>query len=157
MSATTMIRRAVPADAGLVRTMVVELAAYQDEAEHVTITEQRWRDLLGRDDVIVLVAERGGEAAGYVSAVRRTHLWSGRDVLALDDLYVRESHRDGGIGRALMLELARLALPERLTITWGLRTDNEGGHRFYARLGAGLRTKTVASWTADTYAELIRT
>jgi ribosomal protein S18 acetylase RimI-like enzyme len=72
-------------------------------------------------------------------------------MLALDDLYVREQFRDAGVGRALMLELARHALPDRLTIGWGLRLENEAGYRFYDRLGANLVTKTAASWPATTY------
>jgi GNAT superfamily N-acetyltransferase len=55
---------------------------------------------------------------GYVSALRRHHLWTGDDVLALYGLYVREQFRDAGAGRALMLELARYAFPQQLTITW---------------------------------------
>lgn len=149
------IRRAGPADADIVATMVHEIAAHQNEDEYVTVTVDRWRDLLGNDDVVVLLAERTGEAVGYVSAVRRLHLWSGWDVLALDDLYVRQRARDGGVGRALMIELARYALPERLTITWGMRSENHGAQRFYARLGASLHQKVVAAWDADTYAPVL--
>jgi hypothetical protein len=54
-----------------------------------------------------------------------------------------------------MLELARHALPDRLTIGWGLRLENEAGYRFYDRLGAKLVTKTAASWSADTYEKLL--
>ena len=125
-SSTSSIRRAGPEDAGIVRAMIGELADHQDEGAYVTITVDRWRDLLASDDVIVLLAEHNGQAIGYVSALRRLHLWSGEDILALDDLYVREQFRDTGTGRALMIELARYALPERLTITWGMRPDNHG-------------------------------
>ena len=59
----------------------------------------------------MLLAERDGGPVGYVSAVRRLHLWTGGDVLALDDLYVRPGHRDAGIGRRLMAALAALAEP----------------------------------------------
>jgi GNAT superfamily N-acetyltransferase len=69
----------------------------------------------------------------------------------LDDLYVREQYRDAGVGRALMLELTRYALPERLAITWGMRPDNHDAQRFYTRLGARLRPKIVAQWDATTY------
>jgi ribosomal protein S18 acetylase RimI-like enzyme len=151
----TEIRHAVPADAELVRSMLVELAEYQDQGKDVTATVEDWQGFLGRDDVIVLIAEVDGEAAGYVSSLRRPYLWVGGDMLALDDLYVRDQFRDGGIGRLLMLELARHALPDRLTIGWGLRLENEGGYRFYDRLGAHLRTKTVASWPAAAYEALL--
>ncbi|MEU4292054.1 GNAT family N-acetyltransferase [Kribbella sp. NPDC026596] len=149
----TEIRRARPADAETVLTMLQELAAYQDQLAYVTATVDHWRGFLGRDDVIVLIAVVDGTPAGYVSSLRRPYLWVGGDQLALDDLYVREQFRDAGVGRQLMLELARHALPDRLVISWGLRLENQSGYRFYHRLGATLTTKTTASWSPDIYAD----
>ncbi|MEV0321628.1 GNAT family N-acetyltransferase [Streptomyces sp. NPDC050658] len=143
------IRRAGPEDAETVLTLVREIAAHQNQSEHVTTTAARWRTALARPDVTVLLAERDGAPLGYVSALRRPHLWGGSDVLALDDLYVRPDSRDAGIGRTLMTALSRTAAPERLTITWGVQPDNEAALRFYDRLGATLRTKVVASWPRD--------
>ena len=142
-----LVRTATPDDAELVRTLVGEIAAHQNQAADVTVTVARWRELLGRPDVTVLLAERDHEPAGYVSAVRRLHLWSGKDVIALDDLYVRAAHRGLGIGRTLMTELARRAEAERLTITWGVQPGNTDAQRFYERLGATLRPKIIAAWT----------
>jgi ribosomal protein S18 acetylase RimI-like enzyme len=148
----TTVRRAVPEDAELVRTMIGEIADHQDEGMYVTVTVDRWRELLADDTVTVLIAEYDGEPAGYVSAVRRLHLWTGGDVLGLDDLYVRERFRGQRVGELLMLELARqAALPHKLTITWGMRTTNEGAQRFYTRLGATLRTKVLAAWSYESY------
>jgi GNAT superfamily N-acetyltransferase len=153
MPMPTKVRSAVPEDAELVDTLVRELADHQDEGKYVTVTVERWRELLADDAVTVLLAEHEGEPAGYVSAVRRIHLWTGREVLGLDDLYVREHFRGAGVGELLMVELAReAALPDRLTITWGMRTSNEGAQRFYARLGATLNTKVLAAWPYDAYA-----
>ncbi len=134
------IRRAGPDDADAIMTMVTEIAVHQDQAEHVTVTAARWRKVLARPDVIVLLAERDGGALGYVSALRRLHLWSDRDILALDDLYVREHARDGGVGRQLMLALAAIAAPDELTITWGMESDNVAAQRFYTRIGAPTST-----------------
>ena len=151
-SATTTIRRATAADAGHVAAMVREIAAHEDQATHVHVDEDQWRRLLDRPEVVVLLAERDGGAAGYVSAVRQLHLWTGGDVLALDDLYVRPGHRDGGVGRRLMAALARLAAPEQLLIRWGMEVDNVDAQRFYRRLGATLRPKVLAAWTPAAYA-----
>lgn len=152
---TTEIRRAVPADAETVLTMLLELASYQDQRQYMTATVEDWHQFLSREDVIVLIAEVDGTPAGYVSSLRRPYLWVGGDQLALDDLYVREQFRDAGVGRQLMLELARFGLPDRLTIGWGLRLENEAGFRFYERLGAKLTTKTAASWSAEVYADQV--
>src|SRR3954471_20319931 len=145
------IRRAVLADAETVLTMLGELAAYQDQQQYVTASLEDWQGVLGRDEVIVLLAEVDGAAAGYVSALRRPYLWAGGDQLALDDLYVREQFRDAGVGRQLMLELARHPLPDRPPVTRGLRLGNTAGYRFYERLGAKLVTKTAAGWSPEAY------
>ncbi|WP_369135532.1 N-acetyltransferase family protein [Modestobacter sp. I12A-02662] len=96
----TRVRRATPADATEVAAMVREIAAHEDQAAHVHVLDAQWRTLLQRPEVVVLLAERGGAAVGYVSALRQLHLWTGGDVLDLDDLYVRPGHRDAGVGPA---------------------------------------------------------
>ncbi|MCW3845127.1 GNAT family N-acetyltransferase [Micromonospora yasonensis] len=155
MTQAITIRRAGPADAATVHTLVTEIATHEGDAEHVTVTAARWAELLDRDDVTVLLAERSGEPLGYVSAHRRLHLWSGRDILALDDLWVRAAARNAGVGRTLMLALARTAADEGLVIRWEVKPQNEAAQRFYRRLGARLRTKMVVGWPADSYRPLL--
>ncbi len=149
------VRRATPADTPEVAAMVREIAAHEDQSAHVHVDEAQWRALLARPDVIVLLAERNGGPVGYVSAVRQLHLWTGGDVLNLDDLYVRPGHRDAGVGRQLMAALAALAAPDRLLIRWGMEVDNVDAQRSYRRLGATLRPKVLAAWPPTGYAELI--
>jgi ribosomal protein S18 acetylase RimI-like enzyme len=151
--APVTIRRAAPADAAGVAAMVAEIAAHEDQAAHVHVDAAQWRALLGRPEVIALVAEGDGRPAGYVTAVRRLHLWTGGDVLDLDDLCVRPGHRDAGIGRRLMAALAALAEPEQLLIRWGMEAGNVGAQRFYRRLGATLRHKLLAAWPPAAYAD----
>jgi ribosomal protein S18 acetylase RimI-like enzyme len=153
-AAPAAIRRATPADAVQVAAMVMEIAVHESQADQVHVDVGRWRALLGRPDVIVLLAERRGQAVGYVSALRQLHLWTGGDVLNLDDLYVRPGHRDAGVGRRLMTALATLAEPDRLLIRWGMEVDNVDAQRFYRRLGATLRPKVLAAWTPSAYAHL---
>jgi ribosomal protein S18 acetylase RimI-like enzyme len=147
------IRRATPADGDAVTELVREIAAHEDQAAAVHVDDARWRALLERPEVVVLLAERGGAAVGYVSAVRQLHLWTGGDVLNLDDLYVRPGARDAGVGRQLMAALAGLAAPDRLLIRWGMEVDNVDAQRFYRRLGATLRHKVLAAWPPSAYAE----
>ncbi|TQN43572.1 ribosomal protein S18 acetylase RimI-like enzyme [Blastococcus colisei] len=140
------VRRAGPDDAATVLLMVREIAAHEGDVSDVASDVDTWTAMLARPDVVVLLAERDGEPAGYVSAVRRLHLWLGRDILGLDDLFVRKGYRSAGVGRLLMTELAALAAPEQLAVRWEVREDNVAAHRFYRRLGAELRTKVVAFW-----------
>ncbi|MYQ49224.1 GNAT family N-acetyltransferase [Streptomyces sp. SID4985] len=148
------IRRATPDDAPELAAMVREIAAHEDQTAQVRVTDEQWRSLLGRPEVIVLLAERDGPAIGYVSSVRRLHLWTGGDVLDLDDLYVRPGNRDAGVGRRLMAALAASAAPARLLIRWGVEADNVDAQRFYRRLGATLRPKIHAAWSPEAYADV---
>jgi ribosomal protein S18 acetylase RimI-like enzyme len=153
-----VVREATPGDAETVARLVGEIAAHQGQSDHVTVTAARWRELLALPEVTVLLAEAvsppdgegdgasGGEPVGYVSAVRRLHLWSGRDVLALDDLYVRPGSRDRGVGGLLMTALAERA--DGMTIVWGVQPDNHDAIRFYQRLGATTYDKVICTWTA---------
>ncbi len=149
------VRRAGPADAGAVLGLVRELAAAEGEASDVRSGEGAWTAALARPDVVVLLAERAGGPVGYVSAVRRLHLWLGTDVLALDDLYVRDGHRDAGVGRLLMTGLARLATAEDLVVRWEVREDNTAAQRLYRRLGARMWPKVVAWWPTDAQRALL--
>jgi ribosomal protein S18 acetylase RimI-like enzyme len=153
-AADVVVRPATPADADDVAAMVAEIAALEDQTAHVHVDSDRWRTLLARPEVTVLLAHRAGEAIGYVSAVRSLHLWTGGDVLNLDDLYVRPGHRDAGVGRRLMTALAALAAPEGLLVRWGMEVDNVDAQRFYRRLGATLRPKILAAWSPEAYTAL---
>lgn len=151
------IRRAGLADAPAVDAMVRELAAHEGSLPHVAVDATGWRAMLERPEVHVMLAEVAGETAGFVSAVRRTHLWSGGDLLALDDLYVRGEYRGAGIGGRLMTEMARLAAREGVAVSWGVRVDNFAAQRFYERLGARLQTHMTAHSSRDAIARHLET
>lgn len=154
-TSTAVVRRATPRDAATVDTLVREIAAHEGDLEHVHTAADGWAGLLGRGDVVVLLAERDGRALGYASAVRRLHLWSGGDVLAVDDVWVRPGCRSAGVGRLLLAAMARHAAPERLTMTWTVEPDNVRAQRFYTSLGASLRDKVVAGWRPEAYLPLV--
>ena len=145
------IRRAVADDAEDVHAMLLELARHDGGIEHVQVTPERWRDLLTRTDVVVFVAVCDGVPVGYVSAVRTPYLWGGGELLALDDLYVREQARNLGVGARLMSAIAAHAAEDELLIRWGAEMENVDAHRFYRRIGASLRPKMQASWTPAQY------
>lgn len=150
-----LIRRADADDAALVRTLLGELATHEDTAHAVRATADDWARMLADPSVVVLLAFVDDRPVGYVSGIRQLNLWLGGDVFAMDDLYVRADARDRGVGGRLMAALAEYAAPDGLLITWGVREDNDAGHRFYRRLGARLRTKVVAAWHPGSYGEYL--
>ncbi|MGO4535740.1 GNAT family N-acetyltransferase [Leifsonia sp. 2MCAF36] len=131
--------------------MVREFAEQKESLEHVAIAADGWQVILARPDIAVLIAEAEGEIIGYASTIGHFHLWSGGDVLALDDLNLRPSHRSKGVGSQLMSTVARLAARDDLPVLWGVRLNNHSAQRFYTRLGANLRTKMTATWAPGAY------
>ena len=132
------------ADAATVLAMVRELAAHDGSLDAVKSDEQRWAEMLTNPAVTVLVAVDHGEPVGFVSAVRRLHLWSGDEIIGLDDLYVRPQARNHGVGEALMRALADDVGAS--LIRWEIDDANVAAQRFYLRLGAMLRRKVIAWW-----------
>ena len=140
------VRRARPGDAAAVFDMLLELARHEDSLEAVDLDEARLAELLARPDVIILIADVDGVTAGYVSAARQVKFWTGGEITALDDLFVRAEHRNLGIGETLMRRLAEETAPDTSIIRWEIDPDNHAGRRFYERLGATIRTKSFATW-----------
>ena len=61
---------------------------------------------------------------------------------------MREQARNLGVGARLMSAIAAHAADDELLIRWGAEMENVDAHRFYRRIGASLRPKMQAIWTA---------
>lgn len=135
------IRDATVHDAALLRTMILELAEFERQPEMVTIREEDLaRDGFGENPLFrALIADWDGSPAGYALFFRYYSSWTGRG-LFLEDLFVRESFRKRGIGRALLAAVARIAVEERCYgIHWEVLDWNQEAIEFYTRLGADFR------------------
>ena len=91
MASHVDVRRAGPDDAATVLAMVREIAAHEGDVADVAsdLPTPGRRCSPGR--TWSCSSPRATACrSGYVSAVRRLHLWLGRDILVLDDLFVRD-------------------------------------------------------------------
>lgn len=132
------IRPATRADVPLLLEMIAELAAYEKLGERaVGDVERLERSLFELRAAEALIAEVGGEPAGYAIffPTFSTFLcWPG---LWIEDIYVRPGRRGEGLGRALFGAVAATATErgfERLD--WAVLDWNETAISFYRRLGA---------------------
>ncbi|MFT7771627.1 GNAT family N-acetyltransferase [Roseateles sp.] len=94
-----------------------------------------------------VLGEVDGALAGFVSYTWTYSVWRDAKLMNLDDVYVRAGYRNGGIGEALMQHVrsvARAAGASRLR--WEAKPHNNGAIRFYERLGAPMRLKSVFFW-----------
>ena len=108
------IREATPADVPEILAMIHELADYEKAPHEVVATPGLLRDALFGPDpaVYALMAEddESGAVVGFARWFRNFSTWLGRHGVYLEDLYVRPSHRGHGYGKALLQELARIAV-----------------------------------------------
>lgn len=132
------IRPATAADAELLALLIDELNMHQGEAKgHVTAEAVRRDGFGARPEFRVLLAELAGESVGYVLFHPSWSTEVGEPGLYIYDLYVRETGRGRGVGRALVAAVARLAKAEgRSFLWWCSKPWNREAQAFYARLGA---------------------
>jgi GNAT superfamily N-acetyltransferase len=139
------IRDAAPGDAPLILAFIRELAEYEKLAHEVVATEEGLaRELFGDAPVAhALIASWGGEPAGFALYFYNFSTFLGRTGLYLEDLFVRPAHRRHGIGRRLLVELARRAEARGCgRMEWAALDWNEPALRFYRELGA----RTLDEW-----------
>lgn len=133
-----LIRPATVDDAALLRRMIRELAAFERELDLCVIEEAEIvRDGFGPDPKFrALIAEWDGQPAGYALFFDYYSTLVGRG-LYLEDLFVREPFRGRGIGKALLVSVARIAMQEkRFSIRWEVAAWNERAIELYKSLGA---------------------
>jgi GNAT superfamily N-acetyltransferase len=135
------IREAQIHDAGLLRTMIRELAEFERQLDEVTIREEDLaRDGFGEKPWFhALIAEWVHEPAGYALFYGCYSTWIGRGMY-LEDIFVREAYRGRGIGRKLVSEVARIAVAEGCAgLHWAVLGWNEKAIRMYKAMGAEFR------------------
>jgi GNAT superfamily N-acetyltransferase len=135
------LRDATPADVPAILRLVRDLAEYERQPQAVVATEE---DFLrhGFGPVrrfSVLVAEEDGRVAGFALWFFTFSTWLGKPGLYLEDLFVRPELRGRGIGKAMMIELARIAVREGCgRFEWAVLDWNQPSIEFYRSLGARL-------------------
>jgi GNAT superfamily N-acetyltransferase len=139
------LRPARAADVPLILALIRELAVYEKLAHEVVATEEQLRENLfgARPPAEVLIAEWNGESAGFALFFHNFSTFLGRHGLYLEDLFVRERYRGKGIGKALLVRLAGIAVERGCgRFEWAVLDWNTPAQEFYKSLGAS----TVPEW-----------
>jgi GNAT superfamily N-acetyltransferase len=134
-----VIRPAAPADVPAIQSLILELARYEHLEHQVSSTEASLTEhLFGpRPCAEALVAEDAPETVGFALFFPNYSTFLGRPGLYLEDLFVLPSHRRKGHGRALLREVARLAVERRCgRLEWAVLHWNQPAIAFYESLGA---------------------
>jgi GNAT superfamily N-acetyltransferase len=134
-----IIRRARSDEAGLVLSLVRELAEYEKLLHEVEASEAMIADALfgGNPRLFCDIAEWSGEVAGFAVWFVNFSTFSGRSGIYLEDLFVRPAQRGKGIGKALLSHLARECVANGWSrLQWAVLDWNAPSIAFYKSLGA---------------------
>jgi GNAT superfamily N-acetyltransferase len=133
------IRPATAQDAGLLNTLIHELADFEKLLHETSVTEEDLlRDAFGPHPKFrAVIAEWDGQTAGYALFFEFYSTFQGRAGLFLEDIFVRPQFRKQGIGRALLAHVAEIGWREKyFCVRWEVLDWNSAAIDFYRGLGA---------------------
>ena len=144
--ANFQIRPARVEDVPVILELIRDLATYERAPDEVTATEEQLVDVLfgERPAADVLLAFEGQSPVGFAVFFHNFSTWLGQPGLYLEDLFVKPDKRGKGYGRALLVELAKIARERGCgRMEWAVLDWNEPAINFYRTLGA----KPMDEWT----------
>ena len=140
------IRPARVDDVPVILELIRDLATYERAPDEVTATEEQLVDVLfgERPAAEVLLAFEGKSPVGFAVFFYNFSTWLGRPGLYLEDLFVKPEKRGRGYGRALLIDLAKIARDRGCgRMEWAVLNWNDPAIQFYCKLGA----KPMDEWT----------
>jgi GNAT superfamily N-acetyltransferase len=140
------IRSAARADLPLIAELIRALADFEKLAGEVRFDEAVLGETLfgPRHYAEVLIGELDGEPMGFALFFHNFSTFEGRPGIYLEDLFVRPEARGRGLGKALLAELARLAVARDCArLEWWVLDWNAPAIGFYRSLGA----RPMDEWT----------
>lgn len=123
----------------LILSFIKELAEYERLSHEVSATEDLLRfHLFGeRREAEVVIGQHADEPAGFALFFHNFSTFLGRPGIYLEDLYVKPAFRGNGIGRAMLVYLARLARERDCgRLEWSVLDWNEPAIGLYRGIGA---------------------
>src|ERR1043166_3531814 len=146
MSENFELRPACLEDVPVILQLIRDLATYERAPDEVTATKEQLIDVLfgERPAAEVLLVFEEKSPVGFAGFCYQFSTWLERPGLCLEDLFVKPEKRGKGYGRALLVELAKIARDRQCgRMEWAVLDWNEPAINFYRALGA----KPMDEWT----------
>jgi len=135
---------ATTADVPTILHLIRALADYERLTHEVVATEVSLQAALfgERPGAECLIAREGGEPVGFALYFHNFSTFLSRRGLYLEDLFVEPAHRGKGYGRALLQQLAQIAVARGCgRLEWSVLDWNAPAIGFYESLGARLMSE----------------
>ena len=133
------IRAATPDDVPSIARMIRELAEFEREVDKARATDEQLHVALFGPDAVasaLLALDEAGEPVGFALWYRSFSTWEGVAGIYLEDLFVSESQRGSGLGRALLSALASIVVHRDWSrLEWSVLRWNTDAIAFYDSLG----------------------
>ena len=128
-------RAAVPGDEALILKFIYELAVYEKMEDQVVATPELLKEwIFEKQKCEVVFAEVEGEAVGFTLFFHNFSTFLGRAGVYLEDLFVLPEHRGKGYGKALLSNLARIAVERGCgRLEWSCLDWNKPSIDFYTK------------------------
>lgn len=126
-------------DVSAVMGMIRELAEFEQLSHLCVATDDLLHEaLFGPHPVCeCLVGWEDGKQVAFALYYHNFSTFRGKRGLYLEDLFVKPEYRSAGYGRAMLVELARIAIARNCPrFEWAVLNWNETAIDFYAGLGA---------------------
>lgn len=150
-------RYATEKDTALILKFIKELAAYEKMLDEVVATEELLREgIFIKKRAEVIFAMENGKEVGFALFFHNFSTFLGSAGLYLEDLFVKPDSRGKGYGKAILKELARIAVERGCgRLEWWCLDWNKPSIDFYLSLGAEpMSDWTVYRMTGNTLMEL---
>ena len=132
------IRNANESDANTILQFIKELAEYEKMSNDVTATEELLKEnIFVKKLAEVVIAEEDNIPVGFALFFHNFSTFLGKGGIYLEDLYVKPSMRNKGVGKKLLKYLANLAVERDCgRLEWSCLDWNEPSIAFYKERGA---------------------
>ena len=150
-------RYAEEKDVSTILFFIKELAAYEQMLDDVVATEELLKEwIFEKKKAEVIFAVVKGMDIGFALFFHNFSTFLGRAGIYLEDLYVIPAFRGKGYGKALLRELARIAVERGCgRLEWWCLDWNKASIGFYLSLGAEpMKDWTVYRITGDNSCKL---
>lgn len=153
------IRFAQENDVPLILHFIRELADYEQLLHEVVATEEILHEwIFEKSKAEVIFAMEDGKEIGFALFFHNFSTFLGRSGVYLEDLYVMPEYRGKGYGKALLKQLAKIAVERGCgRLEWWCLDWNKSSIDFYRSLGAvPMDEWTVYRIAGDTLTEMAK-